>query len=279
MRRWLVAAALLALGAQEPAAKKEYAKDGVLWGRTWYEAFEEARLRNVPIHFAIHDDSEDCAAMAAVYADPKYVEASRKLVHVVTNASRTHEIEVELGGTKVLRCSRYWNIECTTHMANEKQVTNFKNVAGRPTIVYFKSGHVEMGRVEGKMTATELIRYEEDVAKKWTGPKLGYAEWLEGKPDFDEANRLSKAKEWRKSIDGFLKLRRLSNARWREISTEALLAVNNEGDLLYGEAYKMSADPAKRKEGVQRLRQIVTDFKPLPCAQKAADALKAIAAH
>ncbi|HEY3226054.1 MAG TPA: hypothetical protein VGK61_03540, partial [Planctomycetota bacterium] len=79
-RGWVMSVLLAALatGAQDPAAKKEYAKDGVLWAASWKEAYDEAYLRNVPIFVAFHkDDSALCLAMAdSVYTDKTFIEAS-----------------------------------------------------------------------------------------------------------------------------------------------------------------------------------------------------------
>ena len=282
MNRWVLAMGILAsvtTGAQEAPARKDYPQDGVYWATNWWEGFEEARLRNVPIHVAIlEDNSEPCASLAAVYADKKFIEASRMWVNLPSNPG-THEIDAEVKGRRVSVCERFWNVPCLAHSANVKLVASWKNIDRPPVSIFTKAGLDVLGRVDGKAGAADLIKAQEKVLAKWPGHRLSAGEWLEAKPIWDEGMARFKMGNWRQSIDAFARLKKMSPDRAKEIGQLGWDQVDVEGDILWGEGFKMSADLKKAEEAKKLLRRVVKDFSPLPSAKKAQQTLDALAAH
>ncbi|HTF56133.1 MAG TPA: hypothetical protein VK661_02600, partial [Planctomycetota bacterium] len=280
-RRWVFAVILagLAIGAQDPAGKKEYPKDGVFWAASWKEAYDEAFLRNVPIFVAFHqDDSEACLSMAnSVYTDKKLIEASRMWVNVIAHLAMGHTIEATVKGKKVQVCGRYWNIPCSAHS------TSF-NPAGRkygfpaeyPSYVFADAGGVDLARATGRRTIDELMQAMIKVMEKVPGDHLSAAEWLQSKTARADAEQAFLGKEWPKAIELYTRLSKFELPRVRKWGEEGLEKTGKEGVHQFREAAKLaqSGEKAKVKEGKKLLEKISKDFKPLEAAKLAEDLLK-----
>jgi len=280
-RGWVLLGALacLVIGAQDPAAKKEYAKDGVLWAASWKEAYDEAFFRNVPIFVAFHkDDSEPCRAMAeTVYTDKVFIEASRMWVNVAAHQLTTHMIEATVNGKKVQVCARYWNIPCAAHSMSF-------NPAGRkygvpkefPAFVFADAGAVDLGRCQGRQTVEALIHGMTKVLTGMPGDHLSAAEWAQFKTLRADAEQAFTDKEWAKAIEAYTRLTRSELPRVHKWGEAGLEKTGKEGLHQFREAAKLaqSGEKAKVKDGKKLLKQIAKDFKPLEASKLAEDLLK-----
>jgi hypothetical protein len=266
MRYWL-AALLVAIPAQE------YPKNGIIWSESWDKAIEEAKWRNVPIHLAFLDDSGASVAAAAAYSDPKLIEASRMWVNLPVHPKAGHEVDAEVGGERVKVCERFWNIPCAVHVKHHGVSVPFKNLDQRPVSIFAKPTLDELGRCEGADLLAAMTRV------KWPGTRVPYATWRDVKISKEEGERAFKAKEWRQAIDAFLLVRKPGIRSLKEHVGEWLDKINLQGELIFGDAYKKSADPATREEAKKTLQQIVKDFSPLKVAEKAQTTLAQLKAH
>lgn len=271
-----LALALVGPGLQqdERPFRDKYPKDGVTWALDWTEALYESRWRNVPMHVAYHDDSEPSRSMiATVYSDPKFIEASRMWVNVPVLAKGGHEVDVDRDGGRVILCDRFWNINCEVHVRHAAAAVNFKDLTQRPATVFTMMGLQELGRLEGKITAPELLKAQEKVVAAWGGARVPQSVWKDVRELRDEGNQFFKLKEWRKTIDAYLKIKKPKYKTLVELGDDLLKQVNQEGELIYADAYKVSEDPKRREEAKKALRKIVKDFSPLMVSKKAQDTL------
>ncbi len=276
MRLWIAAGvlALPAFGAQEKPSQAAYPQDGVIWSRDWSEALTEARWRNVPVHVAYHDDSESSKTMSrTVYADPKFIEASRLWVNIPVHSRYGHEVEAHVGGTRVTVCERFWNIPCSAHVKHSKIAECFKDLEPRPVTIFTTTGIPVLGRLDGVATAAELLKAQEKVVAKWPGERVSALVWKDVKPVLDEGDRIFREKAWRKAIDTYLGIKKLKPKSLKELADERLDKVNFQGELIFGDAFKKTVPRATREEGKKMLRQIVIDFKPLKISKRAQDTL------
>lgn len=256
--------------AKDPPFKKDYPQDGVYWAKSWYSAFEEAKLRNVPVLYVILDDGlAGCDEMLKVCADRRVIEASRSWVNIAANPQDKHLIETDIDGKRVRTCERFWNVRCSSHVEGFAYTMRFKQVESLPLTLFVKEGFMELGRVAGKVNATKLVDEMRFVLGKWPGNRLTADEWKDVKPVLDEGDRLFNEGHWRKSIDTYSKLKNRSPDRTKELAEASLLKVNGQGVMQFIEACKMETKGRARADALKRLRQIVKDFKPLPCSVSA----------
>jgi hypothetical protein len=281
-RVW-AAAVILALpapGGQDRAVRKDYPKDGVAWSADWAEAMTESRWRNVPVYVAYHDDSEASVSMTrAVYADAKFIEASKMWVNVPVHSRGGHEVDVERGGGLVTVCDRFWNISCAVHVRHAAIADCFKDLKSRPAAVFTMTGLPVLGRLDGRATVSELLQAQQKVSAKWPGSRVPLAVWNEVKEIRAEGDRYFKDKAWRKSVDAYLRIKKARFGTLIELADECLRPVNEQGELLFGDAYKKTVDPKTREDAKKVLRQIVKDFSPLKVAEKAQQTLDALKSH
>ncbi len=272
-----VLSVFLAQEPKDPPFKKDYPQDGIYWAKAWIPAIEEAKHRHVPIHYVIHNDEfPTCLDMLKVYADKRVIEASRAWVNVAANPYDKHMIEADLDRMRIRTCERFWNIKCSSHVEAFIYTREYKELDDPPLTVFTKPGFIELDRVNGRMDATELLAEMKRVLGKWPGNRLTAGEWREVKPILDEGDRRFKDGHWRWSIDTYSKLKDRPQERAKELCQIHLDKVNVQGDMQFAEADRMNTKGKGRAEALKRLRQIVKDFKPLPCSVKAEKKIKQI---
>jgi hypothetical protein len=162
---------LTSLGAQERPLAKDYPQDGVYWATDWSEGLAEANTRNVPIHLVYLDDSEAGIELASkVYADRRFIEASRMWVNLPWHPGKGHDVDAEVGGKRVTVCPRFWNLPCAVHQRNAEFFgeKGFK-VTERPTIIFMKGDLGYLGRLSGKLSVADILKAQDKVISGWTG--------------------------------------------------------------------------------------------------------------
>jgi len=272
--------ALLASGAQDPEAKKEYAKDGVLWAASWKEAQEEAFFRNVPIYIAFHkDESDPCLEMAnTVYPDKKFIEASRMWVNVAAHRVTSHSVDVMIKGKKVSLCSRYWNIPCATHsMCYEPPKRKYGVLDECPFRIFADPESKELARELGAKSVDELLQAMAKIQERVPGAKITGPEWIQVQKLRGDGEKLLADKEWAKAIDAYTRLGKFATEKVKLMGEDGLERVGKEGEKLYVDAIQLAQSEDKKKidEGVKLFRKIAKEFKPLPVAKKADEQAKA----
>ena len=69
-------------------------------------------------------------------------------------------------------------------------------------------GLQELGRIEGKVTAPELLKAQEKVVAAWGGARVPPSVWKDVRELRDEGSQYFKLKDWRKTIDAYLKIKK-----------------------------------------------------------------------
>jgi hypothetical protein len=208
---------------------------------------------------------------SAVYADAKFIEASRMWVNVPVHPRGGHEVEAIRNGGSVILCDRFWNVPCEVHVRHAAAGVTFKELNGRPATVFTMMGLSELGRVEGRLTVQELLKAMEKVV--WEGPRVPYPVWKDVRELRDEGDQYLKLKDWRKSIDAYLKIKKAKYKTLVELSDRLTAKVNTEGEVLLAEAINTATEPKKREEAKKALRKIVKDFSPLKVSKQAQETL------
>jgi len=209
---------------------------------------------------------------SSTYTDKKYIESSRMWVNVAAHGEKTHEVEAMINGKKVTVCSAYWNIPCSYHSACYSASSKFPGITGLPTTVYADPDGKEIGREVGGKSASELIKIQEKLFEKIPGDKISAVEWSQAAKLLADADAAFEKGEWKKAVEGYTKVSKLSKKALKEKGTAGLEKLETKGREIIAEAKEKIATD---KEAAKRLlRSVADDFKPLSCSKEAAAALK-----
>ena len=285
MRRLLALTAILAAtgmaGQEGRRAARDYPKDGVYWVGTWKDAIGEAANRNVPIFVAFHKDgSAPCDALASVYRDRRFIESSRMWVNVVAHPGTAHDADVEIGGKKVPRCERYFEISCREHADLYEKLSRELKVDSEPPVrVYLNLN--EVGRDAGARSLGDLIKGMDQIQARVEGEKVHADTWRKAVAFRSEGDKAVQQVEWQKAIKAYREIGKLGTKPLESLCASLLNKVNSEGEKLHTKAYDSQPKDNKGEFTATKkiLRGIIRDFKSLPIADKAKSYLEALEKH
>src|SRR5262245_28636007 len=258
--------------------KKDLAPgQGIDWKSDWDAAVEEATARNVPIHFAIHQDGDanSKAITDAVFTDPKVIELSRSFVNVIAHNETAHgDHELVVGREKLKLCNEYLTVPCSVHTKGWSAVTKF--IQGNftvPTRIFADPQGKEIGKSEGPMSAKDLISKMNDALAKVPGDHIHSTLWQTARRLAADSDAWLAKGEPKKAAECLVKLSRIKGAPIKAITDEAAERANEAGRKALQAALALGAGEVKKKA----VREVIDDYKPLDVsaeAKKELDGLK-----
>lgn len=277
MRLTFLTASLFALTALPALAKDPECR----WAKSWDEAVAEAKARNVPIHVAFQDDSKACTGMdTSVYANKELVAASKRWVNVYCNRDSGHGKQ-RVGEREM--CKRHPEITCEEHIECNSIASGkyFQGAFRMPATVWCKSDGTEIGKVEGGLSAKQVIekmRWAETIV----GPGLdtdAYDFLLDRLAVGEKAAADGRTKD---AVDAYAAAvktygKHPAAKKWTDEAQAAL-------DQLAGVARRKIADAATAKDAGDfakardLLASVQTDFKGQPVVKEADKAMAEVVA-
>lgn len=273
--------ALTGTAASQQGKPKPYAADGVVWALSWEKATEEAVARNVPIHFHLASSADVCIKQAAEFESKGFVAASRNWVNVV-GCKETHATTTGIvnGEKRDDLCTVYWGISCQVHVELQgslsKVAPDMKNYTV-PMSMFCDTTGKKLGEKVSSgspIGSGEIIKEMDKIAKGFTGDKIPFHVWqgyVKARKDFTEGFEKG---EWKRAMSGAKVLQAAKSRALESEGREMMNKMSEKGDELLKEAQDLLATD---KDAARKLlKTISTDFKPLICANRAADFLKTI---
>jgi len=217
---------------------------------------------------------------SSTYPDKKVIAASRNFVNLVGHSETTHGTkEVVVGREKKKMCKAYPGIACEQHVKCYEASSKFEFEGGRigmPVTIFCDPSGKELKEVGRKnsMGSSELIKKMDEATAKVPGEKIGYDAWNGARKLLADGDAAFEKEEYKKAIDAFAKVQKMKQKALKALGDEAMKRVEERGDARLKEAQeKIESD---KEEAKKLLKKVAEQFKPLECAKKAADALKAL---
>lgn len=268
--------ALMAVSADEPT---------ILWARSWEAAYEEARLRNVPIFVAFLKDGcpGSMAMQGDAFRDRMLVsflnEVAVPLIAHTADVGISHEPEEYVDpktGKRSFRCPLYKTITCTEHNAIHGKALDVISVKVKRTPKVFvlgPDGKPLERKGEVKSTQAREIVGALMRAQKRLGKPLSRSSYRKASEKIEAGRAAFEAKDYPKAISTLRAVGRNRKAPegLRKKAEAILEELNGRGLELLREAKRViEEDP---EEGLKRLRKLRSDFRGLPVADEAKRAL------
>ena len=282
----MLPALVLTISAAAPQAQAP--RDTVSWARTWDEAKLEAQERNVPIFFTIQqDDNPGCQQMENAFRDNAFIQASKKVVCVVSNPDTRHGIrDVYINKVKTPMCKAYDGIICEVHTACQRAIDAFFKEGNFeiPTQVWAKPDGTELFKITGSggngagtQTSPDLIRDLDKALNRIGGLHMTRREWEEVKKSLADGDMAEGKQEWKTALAIFKKVKESKWEKFAKQASDKYDAVVNSGVRLVDKAkksYEKTDDPKKKKELKEMIQKIAKEMKGTPAGDAAEKVLK-----
>lgn len=185
--------------------------------------------------------------------------------------------EIKKGKDKVKVCKIYTTITCEEHIeiAQAKWTDFFgEQRVALPQHVFVDAAGKEFTRRAGSMSAQDLAKEITDTSAKIEGDKVPKGDYEAARTAIQDGLEAVKAEEIKKAIAAFTKVTKSPHSRLHPLGEGQLQNLQVSGDARIEAAVQLTG--TNLEEAKKTLRKIADDFKPLECATKAAELLKAI---
>lgn len=204
--------------------------------------------------------------------------AAKQAVCVVGHMETKHgTVDVpQKDGKPAKRCRIYKTITCDDHVNIAKAVYGnfFNGKFATPHHIWVGPDGKELFRRGGTLGAADFIKDCEKATALVPGPKATKGEYDAARATIAEGADHETKGAVKKAIEAYQKVAKGKVERLRSLGEEKLTALNAAGGAAVDEAVARAA--TEEKEARAALKRIADEYKPLECAKKASEALKAL---
>ena len=186
--------------------------------------------------------------------------------------------EIKKGKDKYKVCKIYSTISCDDHVELGK--TKWSEILGEkevalPQHVFVDAAGKVLSRKAGSMTAQDLVKEINDAVAKIEGPKIPKGDYDVARSALRDGEDLVKKDEIKKAIAAFTKVTKSTHPPLAKLGDDQLKNLQSSGDARVEAAIQQMSTNVD--EAAKVLKKVAEEYKPLECATKAADILKAMA--
>ena len=186
--------------------------------------------------------------------------------------------EIKKGKDKYKVCKIYNTITCDDHVETGK--TKWNDFFGEkkvplPQHIFVDASGKELSRKAGSMTAQDLVKEINDAVAKIAGPKIPKGDYDVARSTIRDADDLVKKDEIKRAIAAFTKVTKSAHPNLAKLGDDSLKNLQSAGDARVEAAIQQMSTNVE--EATKVLKKVAEEYKPLECATKAADILKAMA--
>jgi hypothetical protein len=205
------------------------------------------------------------------------IESSLKVVNVVGILDQTHGGQmVMVNGRKEKRCSLLPMMTCEEHF----KIADYAFTNGHVGTKGFQQILVNVWNMEGRKPQKPVhnpggegyVKIVEDALKKLDGSTVGKLEYDAFMAQMDAAKSLQDKGHLPKAIEILVKAAAHPSPRLAPLADQRVRELNEQGSGRVSEAETQATkDVAKAK---MILKEVIRDYAPLDCSQRAAEVLK-----
>src|SRR5947207_4176845 len=148
------------------------------------------------------------------FTDPKVIELSKNFVNIIAHRETGHgDHEVTVGKEKVKLCNEYFDIPCSVHTKGESVVGKFfQGSFGTPSTVFADPSGKEISKVQGSMSAGELVKKMNEALSKVSGEKVHLVQWQSANKFVTDSETFLGKGDTKKAVDAVVKLGKMKGA-------------------------------------------------------------------
>jgi len=186
--------------------------------------------------------------------------------------------EIKQGKDKYKVCKIYSTITCDDHVETGK--TKWNDFFGDKTVplpqhVFVDASGKELSRKAGSVTGPDFVKLINEAVAKVEGAKVPKGDYDGARSAIRDGEALVRKDEIKKAIAAFTKVTKSTHPSLAKLGDDQLKGLQVSGDARVEAAIQQMGTNVD--EAAKVLKKVADEYKPLECATKAADILKAMA--